>query len=662
MKPQFLTLFFALFAGNTAFAQHDSRAELNIKGGSEGIFVTSDEKIWLATSSGDTYYTDGIEQSWRPGYFQSKRLNFSLSRIFNRILFFNDRIGLISGNIEGQNGKKDIIYRTTDGGRKWETVRFGKEAWIDATCVTENGKAWMAGNSRLLYYSDDFGETWHYKKYPEDTTDQRIQTLFFLNDREGLAGTVWNRIYYTKDNCEAWQIMETPLDQQKLQIVYSRERPEINKVVLTPTQYIVDQNNRIFYSDKDSIVWRSLPDVIAFEYDKSRNNLYLIDQQLNVFSVGDRAENARDSLGRLKKEPRSLFARNGSLYAWLGDEIARINSSSAFTTPIYTEAYPIENLSFKTQTGHKTWGVSESHVYQSGDGGKSWYRVKHLDFSIGSFKPLNDTTAVISDRDYDRYYLLHTASGRLEDYLLPNGITSAFSLDQIASVALEEISTGCFHHYTSGILFTKNGTDFKATQMISNKFRGKEVQQVERTFFGEELVLLLGLIQPENRKTPTLSDFGITEKDRATYRNIIDNLEQENEPTKWYEPFSLPFRNIDYSFFRNFENKLGSINPETLGALVSRGPGVWSTTVNTRKITIKTYDGQTLTMSNEDTNPNAWYVPWLIETNGFTYKSVRPELGRFYLKYFKGELPETENARLIFDLARQEYEAHLKNR
>ena len=288
--------------------------------------------------------------------------------------------------------------------------------------------------------------------------------------------------------------------------------------------------------------------------------------------------------------------------------------------------------------------------------------VKQLDFSIGYIKPLNDTEAVLSNSNLDRFYLFNTTDGRLEDYLLSNRILNAFTLDNVAAVSLEAGSTGCFHHSSSKILFSKSGTDFMATHTTSDEPFNEKAIEVKRAFFGEELVLLLGLIKPENKKKLSLSDFNITESDRLIYCKIIDSLEQANEPGDYYEPFSLPFRNVDYTFFRNYEKKLAGISSGTLESLVSESTGNPSTTTNWRKITISTHDGQELTLTNSDYTPNAWYLPWFIDVNGFRYKSIRPEIGRFYFKYFAGKLPEIENARLIFDLAKREYEERLKNK
>ena len=99
MKPLLLALFFALFTGNVTLAQHDTRAELNIRGGTEGIFVTPGERIWIATRSGDTYYTDHVMQPWHYGYFRSEEYGLNLENTFERVLFFDDLNGFISGFI-----------------------------------------------------------------------------------------------------------------------------------------------------------------------------------------------------------------------------------------------------------------------------------------------------------------------------------------------------------------------------------------------------------------------------------------------------------------------------------------------------------------------------------------------------------------------------------
>jgi len=66
MKPTFclLTLLFATpFWGQTK----DRRAELDIQGRVNEISVSPDEKIWLVTAIGNTYYTDNIDSNWHYG-------------------------------------------------------------------------------------------------------------------------------------------------------------------------------------------------------------------------------------------------------------------------------------------------------------------------------------------------------------------------------------------------------------------------------------------------------------------------------------------------------------------------------------------------------------------------------------------------------------------
>ena len=101
MKQNFYILIL-LFA-TTAFGQvKDRRAELDIKGRVNEISISPDEKIWLTTAIGNTYYTNNIDSTWHYGkpLIEKKEDDFGIGNPhLDRISFFNNDTAILTGYI-----------------------------------------------------------------------------------------------------------------------------------------------------------------------------------------------------------------------------------------------------------------------------------------------------------------------------------------------------------------------------------------------------------------------------------------------------------------------------------------------------------------------------------------------------------------------------------
>jgi len=259
-----------LFA-TTAFGQvKDRRAELDIKGRVNEISISPDEKIWLTTAIGNTYYTNNIDSTWHYGkpLIEKKEDDFGIGNPhLDRISFFNNDTAILTGYISyTQEGlRKDGYYRTTDAGENWELLEYGGDSWI---------------------YTTDFGKSWITIKLPYKPSD-RTYGIFMKNSKVGVASSDDNEIISTKDNWKTISHIETPLDQKKYQTDESQGYVDkrISKIIMWNNYLVVNQNGHIFYSAKGDINWKSFPvQVIDFEVDFDSNKLFAITDSLKVIS------------------------------------------------------------------------------------------------------------------------------------------------------------------------------------------------------------------------------------------------------------------------------------------------------------------------------------------------------------------------------------------
>lgn len=209
-----------------------------------------------------------------------------------RIVFNKDTI-LITGYLgnPSNSSKKNVVYKTTNGGEKWKVVEFSGDAWIYDTCHKEDGKIWMGGSDNVIHYSDDFGETWERKIKPFDPVN-RVLSLFMVDSIYGIAGGLSNGLAITYDNWNTSIQIESPIDQKKFQTLKQSARDRIDKIAIVDSLILINQNDYIFYSKVPDIDWKKfnvpVSDFQVFEEKKqidlsSRNGKhFVIDSDLNL--------------------------------------------------------------------------------------------------------------------------------------------------------------------------------------------------------------------------------------------------------------------------------------------------------------------------------------------------------------------------------------------
>ena len=178
-----------------------------------------------------------------------------------RIEFNKDTI-IIAGYFKGlalpdqhNKQKKNAVFKTTNGGKKWKIIKFEGDAWIYDTYHKKDGKIWMGGSDNVIYYSDDYGETWERKIMPFDPVN-RVLSIFMVDSLYGIAGGLSNGLAVTTNNWKTSIQIESPIDQKKFQILERSSRDEINKIAIVDSLILINQNDYIFYTQVSNIDWK----------------------------------------------------------------------------------------------------------------------------------------------------------------------------------------------------------------------------------------------------------------------------------------------------------------------------------------------------------------------------------------------------------------------
>ncbi len=617
---KFLLLF--LFLSNLGFTQEEYLANLPIRGTVSEIGISPSEKLWIATKPGNTYYTDSIQGLWHFGSLQPKGITGG--GIYERVNFFSEDTLMISGYIHGEESDTDFVLWSGDRGKTWEEIKFGKESWIDAAYINDNGKAWMSGSSQLIYYTEDSGRTWQeFDKIEKKKSVLRFSTIHFSKDESiGLFGSFWNKIYKTRDNCKTWEGVPTPLDQKKYERLSKKHRPDIRKIRTFGNHYIINQQGNVYWSAIDSVDWKELPQVKDFEVSENES-VYLLDKNLKVELRDSKFQVVFKLEDSLRNYPRAIGVRNNNFFALTGNMIYKINQSDFKESKLLTEKIPIPKPQIRLMYGNEPYGFEGNTVFKFDKKKNSWYRFMELDFFISN-AVLQDDKIIVADQTLKNRYLLDTIDKKIEKYNLPESLFD-LSNNPVKNISFAIGSYGCFHRNSQIREYRLKNDSFvlkrNEGEIFSNMSREINVAAIN-DFIKEVDASRYGTNKVEDLEI-TVSDLEsfnkfIFKSEKRIAKKGIDNFDQLGA-------YSFPGENTNFEFYRQVADNFDSLPDTVLDKVFAQGSSIWSTTTNWRKVTLEFKNGRVLTLENSSFKPNYLNTPWRINHDGLllTSNSIR---------------------------------------
>lgn len=619
MKTNLFYTLITLFLAFSGFAQEEYLANLNIHGRYESMTINNNEEVWIATATGNTYYTKGWGELWHMGPLgDPDPMAYSGNNNFDRINFLSDDILLVSGWIG--KGLKDIVYRSVDGGKNWKTLKFGESSWIDAFYTDSKGNVWMSGSSQLIYYSSDYGKTWKEYDKVEKEGNLRFNTIHFSKDNSvGLFGSFWNVIYETKDNCQTWTKLPTPLVQKKYERLSNESRPDIRKIRVMDNFYVVDQQGRIFYTQRDSIDWVPMKDVTDFEITES-GNLFLLKKGSEIELVNDQLDTLWTRKIKYGSPTNFIAVKNEALYIKTYEELIKLNEKGEWRTPLLTDDYdipqPYETLDYHDER----YGYDGRLILQYDTRKKKWFRLKEVDFIIGGMIVLDDQI-ILTNVGLDSHFSFLPEDKTLIEYNFPARVLD-LQKNKVESFTVEDGSQGCFHFVTNTRTYKRKGDVFKVDKNDNEHFK-KMPSEISTA----RIDTLLSTLDQSRDDSVSLVDFQISEKDIQNYKEFIREKVKEIRK-KGYDrfdydsPYFFPGENADFDFYIVMADSLDQIPVEIIRKAISHPSGIWSTTMNWRRVTFLFEDGRELVVNNGELRPNYLYLPWKVDFNGYQFKTT----------------------------------------
>ncbi|MGC3945500.1 MAG: YCF48-related protein [Chryseolinea sp.] len=605
----------------SGFCQDQFSARLSISGGVSELGISPSEEIWVATKAGNVYYTKQVGELWHLGPFGSMDdFSMSVGNTFERINFFSQDTLMISGFIQ-EDERQDFVLWSGNHGKTWEKVVFGQSSWLDAACINGNGKAWMSGNSQLIYYTQDKGRTWKSFDKVEASGNLRFSTIHFAKDEKtGLFGSFYNVLYLTKDNCKSWEKLPTPLSQNKYQRLSKGERPEFRKVRQLGEYFIVDQQGKVFISKSDKIDWQRMNDIIEFEVTES-GNLYTINKHAEIQLLDSRLNSIWKAPHKMEGYIRAIGVKHESLFILTGSAIYKINRGKFLKSDLYTNEASIAEPYEKVYHRGLVYGVEGSDLLTYDNTKRRWIRLVTADFPIGNATSFNNQL-IISDGTLNNYYSVDLQTKAVNKFELPKSLFD-LSANPIEEFHIEIGSQGCFHADNRRRSYFRKGTAF---ELNKNKSESGFLSNAPSRISEDQINKCVTILDDSRFKKVTVSDLGLTDTDIGSFKHLVDNESKRIRKSgvdrfDHENLYNFPGENADFTFYQKAADSIASLSPDLLDKVFWGAYGNWSTTTEWRRIIFVFKDKTKLIVQNSDDKPNYLFTPWTVDYEGLKFRT-----------------------------------------
>jgi hypothetical protein len=619
------------------------------------LCVTKDENLVLTTRMGEIGLADSVKANWRRA--DPKVKETYLKPLIDQGNFFNKDTGFVSGFIQGENSKYDIIYHTTNGGITWMQRNFGQSGWIDDAVNLDDGEAWLSVAGSGIAYTKDYGFTWQKFDIPE--IKQRFSKIFFNNKQEGFIGSLWDYLAYTQDNCATWKIVPTPLDQKAYNKTNTSSRPEFNRVAILSDYFLVKQEELVFYSKKDSINWKCLKEYNDFYTDPSNSALFFKTTKGDIV----RADSTLAPMHTYENiiTGYDYKCRNGSLFIVSDDKMQQLDPhnqvvSVSFTTKRSSGLLPI-TIGY-SRTG--AIGVLNGKAYLQKDYNGKWddLFVFPIPVDNGNLSMIENAVILYNRNDDSLFYfdLLGKEVARRSKSKMVQDFCNASISRLIFSVG----SQGCFHSYSDHLTYTNENGSFGNQIEESSGTKHRELLPNNDVEIDESIVIDFVKAIPlffDTANLASINDLAFSEMEyEQCKKDIIDFKASLGKNKKSKETkFTFYRNNLDYDRLLSLVDSVKYLDRKKLNESLFNLNTIWSTTTFWSEIQLVNSNNETLSITGIYYEPNSFYFPWHISLNGYSVVTTNIKINRFLQKVYPRFLSETDRMKVLHALVKNLY-------
>lgn len=394
----------ALWVSPAGAAGVDLRPELPDVGVVQHLEWNPDGNLWFGTDEGHVLvsrdgghgWSEVAVTPWRPhgpddleGKVHSDSIHW--------IRFFDAQRGLALGWAKGGGGGP-VVFRTADGGASWQPLPSPPVLPIEGAQVSPDGRAWLISDCGITV-SEDYGVTWRFLTSPKLKEDAP-RSILFSSPSEGFLGT-WQSLFLTSDGGASWRSLPTPAAQGVIHGC-SGSNQEIRKIRRWGGRLLIHQCENWFASPFPETVtadtplagalqWQPLPadGRWLFELEPMGERLLTIAGNGEILFLDRNLQVVARPGFKVRYKPRDI--------AVLGERVAIVGQPGDLTVgengrfaavPWLQEGStrptaPSEVLIHDRGADGSLWGLSNSFLQLSRDGGRTWERQAVLPYYPG---------------------------------------------------------------------------------------------------------------------------------------------------------------------------------------------------------------------------------------------------------------------------------------
>lgn len=635
--------------------------QLQFNGYGINLSIGNDGSLALTTEDGEVGLAGSMTGGWRRADPVSSE-EIAWGTTVNAPCFFNKDTGFISGAIPAKSEKYDIIYRTTDGGKKWQAVKFWPDSYVINAAYNDKGEAWLSIARSDIAYTNDYGLTW--EKFKTPNLKEWFSGIFFNTNSQGLIGSRQNVLYYTPNNCHTWKKLPTPLDQKKYNKTNRWSDPAFNRVAIFKDYLLVVQEDLVFYSKRDSINWIWLPDYKDLYTDANNSALFFQTNNDNYV----RADDNFKPVHIFDVDGDDAKCKNGSLFIVGYREIVQLTPGDDTVRTLFNKANGIKEPEYIGHSEGGTIGYKDNKIFIQKEYNAPWNLLFTLPMQLEQ-KPELDLTnndCLLYQRGDDSLFYFDL-SGGLQKQTSKEAMLASFVKSNINQVFFSLSSFHAFENEWETIQYKNLGAEFGDTILT----RSKETE-VERKWLPEnkncidakdvsDFVSQLPALYNSTHMA-SLEDLGITENDYKQCKKDIQKFRESfskgNKKSKRSEDgFDFNRNNLDFDRLLSLVDSIQQMDNKRIYKLLIHLRHSAGSRFVTRSIRFVNNNNEVLHIySTYSGFPRAFYFPWYIEVNGCEVKSVDASIIRFIEKGYPGFLKSSPGKmELLYTLVKMLY-------
>jgi hypothetical protein len=621
--------------------------------------IGKDGSLALATQEGEIGLAGSMTSGWRRADIVASDLGV-LGLSVKNSCFYNKDTGFVSGHINSKKNKYGIIYRTTDGGKKWQAVNFGPGGYVVNAAYNDNGEAWLSVAESNITYTNDYGLTW--KKFKIPNVKERFAAIFFNTSSQGLIGSTENLLYYTPDNCRNWKKLPTPLDQKKYNKTNRWSEPVFERVAIYKDYFLVVQENLVFYSKRDSINWIWLPDYNDLYTDAGNSALFFKRNRNNYVRAGDNFK----PVYTFEVNGNDAICKNGSLFIAGYREIFQLTPANDTASTLFEKRKDAAEPDYLGLSDSGSIGYKDNKIFVQKNNQESWDYLFTLPMLLDSNADIvltRDDRLLYKRGDDSLFYF--DLSGRLQKKTTKDAMLSGFVKSGIDKIFFSRSSFHALQNEWETIQYKNLGTEFGDTILTKNEETesGRKWLPENKDRFDakdvSDFISQLPALYNSTHKT-SLEELGFTENDFKQCKKDIQafrELKSDDKKDGNEEGFVFARNNLDFDRLLNLVDTIQHMNSSEVYDLLMSISHFRGTRISCRTIRFVDNDNEELSVTNSYSGlPDAFYFPWHLELNGVKIKSADININRFIEKVYPAFLKDSPGRmELLYEFVKMLY-------